>query len=116
MALEELGPTDACLELVEVLALGVIGTMAIAQLGEAAVIDETVQSFQRDVGKSEAGVIVLEKTLEDLLKEDDFHCRAAWSTGGGEVRGRFGFQFARAAGNGLGGVDFVEDFAIGRFQ
>jgi hypothetical protein len=109
-ALEELGPADTCLELVEVLMLGVVGTMAISELGVAAVIRVTAQCFQKGSGKSRAGVVVLEKALEGLSKEDVFHRRATVGVLA-EVRGGFGFQFAQAAGDGLGMVDFVEDFS-----
>ena len=75
--------------------LGVVGTVAISELGAADVIDVTVQCFQEGAIKSRvAGVVVLvEKALEGLLKEGVFHRRAA---GGApvEVRGGFGFQLA----------------------
>ena len=76
------------------MAFGVVGAMAIAELGVAAVIDVTAQCFhQKGAGKSRARVIVLEKALEGLSKEDVFHRRATVGVLA-EVRGGFGFQFA----------------------
>jgi hypothetical protein len=64
--LEELRPSDACLELVELSMLGVVGTVTISELRSAS---RRVQARQ---GKARACVVVLEEALGGLSKEGVF--------------------------------------------
>ena len=104
-ALEELGPAYvSCFELVEVFVLGVVCAMAITEIWGVAVINVTVQGLG-------ATVVVMEKRLEGVLEEDVLH--SSHAAGGAAVEVCLGFWFllAQAAGDGLGGIDVVEDFA-----
>ena len=53
--------------------LGIIGTMSVAELGVAAVVNVAIQGFEESVGESRASVVVLEKTLEGFTEEDVFY-------------------------------------------
>ena len=86
--------------------------------GQTVVIDFAVQGYQKGACKSGVGVIILEKALESFLKEGVFHSHAvggALDAAGGALvievcSSGFGLQFTRAAGDGLGRVDLVEEF------